>query len=201
MLIFIENTQKRKALYKCDCGKHVDTFISNVNSGHTKSCGCLRVLVTKHRSTTHGHKKDGKRTKVYAAWVNMKSRCNNLNRKDAKNYIGRGIDYCERWGTFSNFIEDMGEPLPKQTLDRIDNNQGYSKENCRWADMQVQSLNKRNCTAYTYQGRTQTIAEWGRELEINSVTLHKRLQRGIPIDIAFATKGFLKMHSKYKFNI
>lgn len=197
MLKLIENTLNRKALYRCECGNEIEAYTFNVNSGHTRSCGCFRAKVTKERATTHGHKSNGNRTKVYAAWVNMKSRCDNHDRKDSKNYIGRGIGYCAEWEFFENFLSDMGEPDEKMTLDRIDNEKGYSKDNCRWVLPSVQNLNKRNCTAYTYKGKTQTISEWGRELGIHYVTLIKRLQRNIPVDVAFSTKGYLKTHEKF----
>jgi hypothetical protein len=200
-LTLICRNKGKKDLYKCQCGNETLAFRDNVNSGHTKSCGCLRVKVTKARATTHGHKANGKRTKAYATWVNMKTRCNNVNRPEAKNYINRGIVYCPEWEIFENFLADMGEPSsPDLSIDRIDNNKGYSKENCRWVTSAVQNLNKRNCTAYTYQGKTQTISEWGRELGINYVTLIKRLQRGISIDVAFSNKGYLKVHEKYHTN-
>ncbi len=192
MLRFISDTNSKKALYKCDCGKEVEAFKSNVSRGHTMSCGCFRRRVTSERSKIHGHRSKGERSRVYVAWVNMKSRCNNSNRKDSNNYIGRGIKYCRKWESFSLFLMDMGEPLEKMTLDRIDNSKGYNKKNCRWASMQVQNLNKRNCVRYELGGKSMTLAEWSRETGIGRVTLLKRIQRGIPLKIALTTRGFLK---------
>src|SRR6188508_2847268 len=83
----------------------------------------------------------------YGIWYQMLSRCQNYRRKDFKHYGGRGIVVCERWLAYSNFIEDMGRrpygPLNYWTLERIDNNQGYSKDNCKWATFKEQVRNKR----------------------------------------------------------
>lgn len=187
--------QDRRAVYLCSCGLETVVNIGNVKSGHTQSCGCLRRKVTGERALVHGH--GIKRTTVYTAWRNMRQRCMNSNRADFKNYGGRGITICERWDTFANFLADMGEPAKGATLDRIDNERGYSKDNCRWASRAVQNLNRRHRVLYDYAGKSQTLAEWSRELGIGPVTLLKRLQRGVPIELAFSVKGYLDM-SKFQ---
>jgi hypothetical protein len=194
MLTFIEETGNRKALYKCECGNVVEVFKNNVSRGHTASCGCLRKQVTRDRSFKHGQKMDRKPTKTYSAWVNMKTRCNNPNRNDAKNYILRGITVCDRWETFENFLEDMGEAPRKSSLDRIDNDKGYYKENCRWATTKEQNLNKRNNVRYEYNGESKTISEWAEEYHIGRVTLTKRLQRGLDMKTALSTSGYLSVN-------
>lgn len=81
----------------------------------------------------------------YRAWVNMKTRCYNKNRTNYKHYGGRGIRVCDRWlgaDGFDNFFNDMGPRANGMTLDRIDPEKNYSPENCRWADMHVQNINK-----------------------------------------------------------
>jgi len=146
---------------------------------------------------THGQRSGefylGKRPKSYAAWVNMRQRCDNVNRKEYSNYGGRGITYDQRWASFVAFLADMGSPQPGETLDRIDNALGYSKANCRWASRAVQNLNKRNCVRYELGGIRQTLAEWARETGIGRVTMLKRIQRGVPLALALTVKGFLKM--------
>ena len=84
-------------------------------------------------------------TKEYNCWRNIKSRCYNENNKRYDDYGGRGIKVCDRWlESVENYVEDMGFPPFKEAqVDRIDNDAGYSKENCRWATPQENSLNKR----------------------------------------------------------
>jgi hypothetical protein len=87
--------------------------------------------------------KHGKRWgSEYRTWANMKQRCNNPNKKDYKYYGGRGVKVCEHWNSFENFYNDMGERPKGMTLDRIDNNKGYFKDNCRWVDKVTQSKNQ-----------------------------------------------------------
>lgn len=80
---------------------------------------------------------------TYASWSNMKDRCRNPNNISFKNYGGRGINYCVRWEKFANFLEDMGYRPEGLSLDRINNNGNYCKENCKWSTRQEQNNNKR----------------------------------------------------------
>jgi hypothetical protein len=185
MLKLIENTTDGKALFECECGAIKEMIKSNVISGRSKSCGCLRK---KPYARKHGHASGGKRTKAYIAWKGLRSRCNNPNNEHADCYIGRGITYCDRWEKFENFLVDMGEPKDKSmSLDRIDNSKGYSKDNCRWASKKVQANNKRNNVLYTFQGKTQGLVTWAKELGISRLALHNRMKRGMSIDEAFST--------------
>lgn len=79
----------------------------------------------------------------YASWKMMKNRCDNENYKQFKDYGGRGINYSPSWSSFVNFFNDMGVRPENTSLDRRDNDKGYSKENCKWATRSQQSLNKR----------------------------------------------------------
>lgn len=90
---------------------------------------------------THGMSK----TRIYRIWTNMNYRCRNERSSAFPNYGGRGITVCERWrDSFEAFLADMGEPPPGTTLDRIDNDSGYSPDNCRWTSVEVQSQNRRS---------------------------------------------------------
>lgn len=140
---------------------------------------------------THGHKSGGKRSRAYVVWMNMKARCKNPASKSFKDYGARGIGFDPAWERFENFFADIGEPPPGMTLERMDNDQGYSKANCVWTTRAAQNLNKRSCVRYEYREESKTLAEWSRSLGIGRITLLKRLQRGVPIDRAFGAKGYL----------
>lgn len=121
----------------CSCGKGRKVSASNLKSGHTRSCGCYaKEVITKH--AMHN-------TPTYHSWRSMIQRCTNPNSKDYLNYGGRGITVCPEWlGSFERFLADMGKrPNKRKTLDRIDVNKGYCKDNCRWATAKTQAQNKR----------------------------------------------------------
>lgn len=92
----------------------------------------------------HGHKTSTYRSPTYHSWAMMKTRCNNPGAINYKYYGGRGITVCDRWDKFINFLEDMGERPENLTLDRIDNNGGYSPDNCRWATKVQQQRDNRS---------------------------------------------------------
>lgn len=125
----------------CDCGKEILVVLTSLRNGNTQSCGCLRIERTKAKVTKH--KKS--HSPEYHAWGNMIQRCRNRNHPEYKNYGARGIIVCEEWqSSFERFFEDMGEkPDPKFSLDRINNEEGYFKENCRWTDASTQARNQR----------------------------------------------------------
>lgn len=130
-----QNTKARKRrvwLCLCDCGNTVIVASSDLSTGHTKSCGC--------RPLTH-NKTD---TKTYTTYHAMKQRCLNKKHIHFLDYGGRGISICDRWlYSFENFLEDMGERPEGTTLDRINNNDNYYRENCIWSTKKEQLRNTR----------------------------------------------------------
>jgi hypothetical protein len=122
----------------------------------------------------------------------MIDRCYNGNASYYPKYGGRGIKVCDRWlgdKGFQNFLEDMGrKPSPKHSIDRIDNNAGYSPENCRWATAKEQGRNTRWNVNFTYAGKTQCIEAWAEEFRINSATLSGRIRRGWSFERALTTE-------------
>lgn len=118
------------------------------------------------------HKMSGTRT--YSSWYQMKHRCDNKNSVDFERYGGRGIKYDRRWKKFENFLEDMGERPNGMSIDRIDNNKGYSKENCRWSTSREQMNNRRCSKTVVFNGIKKTLTEWGRELGIPKGTIFSR---------------------------
>lgn len=105
----------------------------------------------------------------------MHERCYNPNRAFYSDYGGRGIGVSKEWKKFNNFLTDMKSTWKKGfTLERIDNNSGYSKENCRWATRKEQANNRRNSRFITYKGETKTLATWIRVLRLKSSTVRQR---------------------------
>jgi hypothetical protein len=137
-LVVIEKSDRGegKILCRCDCGIFVHVYDYNLKSGRTKSCGCYqRFKVTKHGFAG---------TPTYASYRDMLTRCYNSKCRNYPYYGGRGIKVCERWHkSFVNFLDDMGEMPAGLTLERKNNNSGYSKENCKWASHAEQIANQR----------------------------------------------------------
>lgn len=105
-------------------------------------------------------------TRVHHIWRQMRYRCTSPNAQEYKNYGGRGITFCERWNSFSAFLEDMGEPEGNLTLERIDNSKGYEPGNCKWATYKEQLNNRRDNNRVTAFGRTQTLTQWAEEYKM-----------------------------------
>jgi hypothetical protein len=159
----------------CTCGNSKAVSSDNLRRGHTKSCGCLRSERSRSVNTTHGHYKGGKPSKEIKSYDGMKSRCYNPNCSEYNNYGARGIKVCDRWHSFENFYEDMGDCPPGMTLDRKDNNGDYGPDNCKWSTLEEQCNNRRSNYLITYGGKTQTMSQWAREVGIKPGTLRARL--------------------------
>lgn len=125
-------------------------------------------------------------TRTYRCWQDMKQRCLNPNAQAYKDYGARGITVCDLWkDSFDNFLADMGEAPEGMSLDRIENDRGYSPDNCRWATQKQQNRNHRGCVFIEYQGRRMTIVEWSELTGISAKTLHARYAKGWGIDDIF----------------
>ncbi len=91
-------------------------------------------------------------SRAYSAWKNMKGRCLGYQKKQKRDYAGRGITFCKRWQSFEAFLKDMGEPPDRMTLDRKNNEGNYTPRNCRWATRSQQQLNQRPIRANNKSG-------------------------------------------------
>jgi len=140
----ISHVDKRYGSYwvcQCDCGKENIVRGTKLNSGHTKSCGCLHVESATKILTRHGRHN----SLEYNSWRNMRARCSDPKNKNASLYLEKGIRVCERWNTFENFFADMGErPSLNHSIELKDNSKGYEPCNCIWATSLEQARNK--CT-------------------------------------------------------
>lgn len=168
----------KKAVFKCSCGNMVVVETTQVTRGHSLSCGCFKSEKIIKTHTTHGMSINSKVSTEYGSWASMKQRCLNPKNKNWVNYGGRGIKICENWLNFDNFLSDMGRCPPKMTLDRIDNNKGYSPDNCRWATTKTQSRNKRNNRILTFNNRSMIITDWAQEVGISVKVMMGRLKLG-----------------------
>jgi hypothetical protein len=169
---------------ECDCGVVKEFRLCQLRNGHTKSCGCLKLDDCVKRFTTHG----GSGTPEYRVWAALIQRCRNSNDSAYQNYGERGIRVCDRWGSFENFMADMGErPSPDHSIDRINNDGNYEPGNCRWATMAEQSRNTRVNVLITHDGETLCVAEWAERYGIPQERLNGRLKSGWDFEKAVST--------------
>lgn len=113
----------------------------------------------------------------YSIWKAMRARCNSKCNANST-YQKKGIKVCSRWDSFYNFLNDMGRCPENHSMDRIDNNGDYSPENCRWATQTEQCQNRGTFNlVFTYQGKTQCLKQWARDLNIGYTTLYLRVKR------------------------
>lgn len=144
------NSTQNKPMWvcKCDCGNITTVRGTDLKSGNTKSCGCLDRESASKRFTTHGYS----HTRLYKIWCGMKDRCYNPNNKRYSDYGGRGIFICDEWlhdfvafkdWAYQNGYDDTA-PFGECTIDRANNDDGYTPYNCVWSNLTQQAHNKRN---------------------------------------------------------
>ena len=117
----------------------------------------------------------------------MIARCTRPTATAYAEYGGSGIKVCERWLTFEHFLADMGEKKRGQTIERNDGSGNYEPSNCRWASRSEQSNNRKSCVMIEYQGRTQNIMQWCKELGFKHSMVADRIKRGWPPQRALST--------------
>lgn len=166
-----------------------------------RSLAILRFDMSKtHRESGHLLRDGGrvKPTAEYWAWGAMKRRCSETS-QDRKHYYDRGITVCDRWlHSYENFLADMGrKPSPKLTLERKDNDLGYSPDNCIWDTVKNQSINRSSNRYITAFGQTKRIGEWGEQLGVSPNVIRERIDyRGWDAERAVSTPRNLRTHPK-----
>jgi len=176
---------------KCDCGVTKFVLSSNLIRGLSKSCGCLIA----DTSRKHGATTDKSRRRFYGVWRGVLDRCRNPRSKAFKWYGARGITVCEEWHSFVAFEADMWPGYKRGLqLDRIDNDKGYYKDNCRWTTSLVNNNNTRRNLRLTLNGECLTAPEWARRTGIGVGTIHSRVIRGGWTDEQALTASIKKGH-------
>jgi hypothetical protein len=128
--------------------------------------------------------------RTYAAWRNLKTRCDNRRSPKYRHYGGRGIRYDAKWKSFAGFVDDMGLAPPGMSLDRIDNDGPYRKSNCRWATPKQQNRNARFNRIIEFAGERKPLSAWAEQLGIKWFTLRARLDMGWPLERALSPGKF-----------
>lgn len=158
---------------QCDCGNIKDIMMAHVIRSLIVSCGCHRRQI----HTKHGMQN----SREYSTWENMIQRCTNPKAEKYYLYGGRGVTVCEKWlESFQAFYEDMGTRPNNTTLDRLDSDKGYYKENCKWSTPREQATNVRVFNHYIKNNDViKTIEEWLVELNIDRNLFKSRIARGL----------------------
>lgn len=166
----------------CDCGKEKRLRIDRLNA--KSSCGCLGKEIRREKMCTLA----SKNPRIYDIWNMLKQRCLNKKNPNYLNYGGRGIAVCSEWLTFKSFYDWSINSGYKAnlTIERIDNDLGYSPSNCKWATRLEQANNTRRNLIVEYKGKRQTLSQWAREVGIDKGTLLYRLKSGWTVAKSFS---------------
>jgi hypothetical protein len=172
----------------CECGGTKTTAAVHLRTGAVKSCGCSRsgyslvpsgnaISAPKHRMSS---------TAEYQSWAAAKKRTTDKNDRSYPRYGGRGIKMSDAWiSDFTTFLRDMGPRPPGTSLDRIDNDGPYSRENCRWATRVEQARNRRSTVLFRIGDDERTLTEWSKISGIPEPRIWKRVNTlGWPIERA-----------------
>lgn len=176
----------KRAMWKCrcECGNEFNSLGTRLRYGDTTSCGCQRNESVAKVNWMHGLSK----TREHRIWRGMIQRCTNPDNPAWKDYGERGITICKRWMKFTNFLEDMGKCPARLTIERKNNDKGYSKANCKWGTRSEQSNNTRASRKISHAGQIMTVAQWARKLGMTRSALALKLSKGLNIAKILCTR-------------
>lgn len=180
----MDENQNQIWLCECDCGNKYYVKASSLVSGHTKSCGCRQ-----HYHTNYKHGLSDSR--LFNIYYKMIERCYKPSVSTYKNYGAKEIMVCDEWR--NDFIAFAVWSLQNGysddlSIDRIDNNKGYSPDNCRWVSMKEQQNNRTNNRWLSYNGETHTMSQWADITGISEATIYARLKLGWNIEKTLTQK-------------
>jgi hypothetical protein len=162
---------------KCECGTIRNVPGNALRTGNSTSCGCINAEFLHNLAFKHGFSK----TDLSSVYSNMRQRCYNNKHPKFLTYGARGIKICKEWLTnptsFYNWAINSGYKKGL-TLDRIDNNNNYKPDNCRWVTKKTQQNNMRTNRIITYGNKTQSLSQWATDLGLHPTSLSHRLQSG-----------------------
>lgn len=171
---------------RCSCGNEALVLAIHLRKGITRSCGCLHIENAHAQTNRRTHNMT--KTPEYMAWRSMKERCYKATHPYYHLYGGRGITVCDRWlASFENFYADMGPRPARMTLERLDNNEGYSPENCKWDSWTRQARNRRSTRWIEFRGERRVITEWSMSLGGKPNLVNARLRAGWSLERALTT--------------
>ena len=175
--------ESNRRRYKRDREKRIKESIAYYQKHKDKKAESNKLYWARHPEKVLQHRETFKtKNFLYSTWTAMIHRCYRSTSPSYADYGGRGIDVCPEWlgpGGYKKFIEDMGpKPTPRHTLDRKNNNLGYSKDNCKWSTRREQGANQRSTSLVTICGRTQNKAQWCQELGLSYAGFNNRIKRG-----------------------
>lgn len=200
VVIGVADDGQRKTSYicQCDCGNVKKIRADGLTSGATKSCGCLKRERTQseeiQKDVYRGGRKPGSKnkrgktsgTRLYWIWQGMKGRCYNPNDARYDRYGGRGLTVCDEWKNdyiaFHNWALANGY-TDDLTIDRIDNDKGYSPDNCRWATIKEQCNNRSTNINITIGNSTRNLTEWCEIFGLDYKKVNARYHRGSAVTL------------------
>ncbi len=200
--ITIKETVKHngRTAYKCvcSCGKECIKESTQLSRLNCRCVDCGNIASGLKRRKTFEYQG----TPEYRTWSNMKNRCTNPKYELYHRYGGRGITVCDEWvNSFETFLKDMGKKPSKQhSIDRINNDLGYSKDNCKWSTKTEQANNTKNAIIVEIDGVIKPLSYWCKEKNLNKSTILMRISRGVSPQDAIL-QGAKNLQDRYSYSV